>query len=145
MIRTISFHIRGLGDWSNVFNLIAKEHVDVALYIDGPYGNPMIDIWGNRFSNFLLIAGGIGITPVRSILRRLIDQAHRGRFIHCLHFAWVCQTKESVDLFPELYQDTNEENVLVARKLFLTKGSKEDVDQINRKKTKLHFECQSEY
>jgi hypothetical protein len=30
------------------------------MYLDGPYGQPAIDLDGKRFKLFILIAGGIG-------------------------------------------------------------------------------------
>ena len=44
---------------------------------DGAYGSPGIDIDGGRYKSFLLVSGGIGITPMQA--------KTRGRFLqHCL-------------------------------------------------------------
>ena len=35
------------------------------MWVDGPYGEPMIDTEGSMYKMFLLISGGIGITPIQ--------------------------------------------------------------------------------
>ena len=37
----------------------------VPAYFEGPYGSPAADLLGSRHTLFLLISGGIGITPVQ--------------------------------------------------------------------------------
>lgn len=47
--------------------------------IDGPYGEPMIDIEGDRYLHVLLVAGGVGATFVNSYWASLQHQHRRGR------------------------------------------------------------------
>jgi ferredoxin-NADP reductase len=41
--------------------------------MDGPYGNPAIDIDGDKYKIFMMISGGIGITPMQSITNELLE------------------------------------------------------------------------
>ena len=51
----------------------------VQVYVEGPYGSPMIDVHGPRYKCFVVIAGGIGWTFLRSWRRQLLQDARRGR------------------------------------------------------------------
>ena len=42
-----------------LYDLSANTKV-VKIYIDGPYGAPIIDIDGDRYKMFILMSGGIG-------------------------------------------------------------------------------------
>lgn len=60
------FTIRGVGDFSElVAGLKPGRHV----FLDGPHGAFSLD--GLAFDRFVLIAGGVGITPMLSMLRTL--------------------------------------------------------------------------
>ena len=68
----MEFTIKALGDFSELLiGLRPGRHI----YLDGPYGRFTID--GLRASGFVFIAGGIGITPMLSILRTLADRGDR--------------------------------------------------------------------
>jgi predicted ferric reductase len=61
--------IRNLGDFtSNIHKVLAGQRV----YLDGPYGAFTI---GNPADMHVLIAGGIGITPMMSMIRTLADRS----------------------------------------------------------------------
>ncbi len=42
-----------------------------------------------RYKVFLLVSGGIGISPMQSIATELLEQQRRGRKIHRIYFVWV--------------------------------------------------------
>lgn len=58
--------------WTYKLRLLAEsgnmENLDV--YTDGPYGMPAVR-WGETAGDVLLVAGGIGITPVVALLADL--------------------------------------------------------------------------
>jgi predicted ferric reductase len=63
--------IRNLGDFtSNIPNVVAGQRV----YLDGPYGAFTI---GNPADMHVLIAGGIGVTPMMSMIRTLADRSDK--------------------------------------------------------------------
>ncbi len=66
----LSFTIKELGDFTaSIKNLTKGQRV----YVDGPYGAFSIDRHPNA-QGFVFIAGGIGITPMISMLRTLADR-----------------------------------------------------------------------
>lgn len=70
---TVEFAIKNLGDWSGqVVPTLAPGH---RVWIDGPSGGFTPEITSPR--GLVLIAGGIGIAPMRSVLLTLRDSGHR--------------------------------------------------------------------
>jgi predicted ferric reductase len=67
----VEMSIRNLGDFTSA---IHKVPVGKRVYLDGPYGAFTIS---NPADLHVLIAGGIGITPMMSIIRTLADRADR--------------------------------------------------------------------
>lgn len=74
--------------------------MDVALpvLVHGPAGSVTLDWTGDRYGAFLIIGGGIGITPMVSFFRLLADQARRGRPLESVRLIYatrdVAQAKE---------------------------------------------------
>src|SRR4051812_737085 len=65
----VEMTIRNLGDFTST---IVTVPVGQRVYLDGPYGAFTID--RNPADMHVLIAGGVGITPMMSILRTLADR-----------------------------------------------------------------------
>lgn len=63
------FTIKALGDFSE---LLAGLRPGRRIFLDGPYGRFTTE--GLRSDGFVLIAGGVGVTPMLSILRTLADR-----------------------------------------------------------------------
>jgi predicted ferric reductase len=64
----VEMSIRNLGDFTSA---IYKVPVGQRVYLDGPYGAFTI---GNPADMHVLIAGGVGITPMMSMIRTLADR-----------------------------------------------------------------------
>jgi predicted ferric reductase len=64
----VEMSIRNLGDFTSA---IHKVPVGQRVYLDGPYGAFTI---GNPADMHVLIAGGVGITPMMSMIRTLADR-----------------------------------------------------------------------
>jgi predicted ferric reductase len=69
----LEFTIKALGDWSREF--VPKLAPGTRLWVDGPYGAFSCD--RARATGCVFIAGGIGITPLLSMLRTLRDRGDR--------------------------------------------------------------------
>lgn len=68
--RRIEFAIRDLGDWSG--RRVPQLAVGSRVYLNGPFGGLSIDREPGQ--GFVLIAGGIGITPLRSMILTMKDR-----------------------------------------------------------------------
>jgi predicted ferric reductase len=62
------FTIKGIGDFSD---LVAGLRPGRSVFLDGPHGSFTLD--GLTSDRFVFIAGGVGITPMLSMLRTLAD------------------------------------------------------------------------
>jgi hypothetical protein len=52
---------------------------------------PQIDIESQKYSMFLLISGGIGVTPMQSLCNQLFNEHKRGRRLDLVWFVWSCR------------------------------------------------------
>ncbi len=68
----VEMTIRNLGDFTGT---VHKVPVGQRVYLDGPYGAFTID--RNPADMHVLVAGGVGITPMVSIIRTLADRGDR--------------------------------------------------------------------
>ncbi len=92
----MTFHIRALGGWTKSLVRSLKDTeasgsgsaVRLPIYVDGPFGSVGLDIDGSTYKSFLLVGGGIGVTPLRSIWGELLDQGARGRPLSKVHLLW---------------------------------------------------------
>eukprot|EP00808_Paulinella_micropora_P027405 g20485.t1 len=94
--------IRALGNWTRRLHDLAKQHREqpdftTTVLIEGPCGEPSIDVWGQRYKEFLFVSGGIGITPMQSMCSELIAQMHRGRPLKSVWFVWSVRDRYMVD------------------------------------------------
>ncbi len=67
---TIQFTIRDLGDWSG--RTVPKLDVGAKVWVDGPYGVFSVD--HEQAQGFVLLGGGVGITPMRSIILTMVQR-----------------------------------------------------------------------
>lgn len=68
----VQMTIKELGDFTSVIGTVKPG---TRAYLDGPYGTFSID--GHPAPGYVFIAGGVGITPVISILRTMADRNDR--------------------------------------------------------------------
>jgi predicted ferric reductase len=71
--RSLEFSIKALGDWSG--RLVPALRPGARVWVDGPFGALTPDRVAAQ--GLALVAGGIGITPMRSILLTLRDRGDR--------------------------------------------------------------------
>ena len=66
----LSFTIKELGDFTARIKQMSQNQ---RVFVDGPYGSFSID-YHPHSKEYVFIAGGIGITPMMSMLRTLVDR-----------------------------------------------------------------------
>lgn len=86
----------------------------VHVLLEGPYGGLSMNLWDDddpyRYPVVILIAGGIGVTPIRSITRQLLhdneqqQQRHAGRhrFRRIIRVVWAVRDMALVEALPLL-------------------------------------------
>ncbi|EGZ08259.1 hypothetical protein PHYSODRAFT_527207 [Phytophthora sojae] len=102
----VTFHIKALGDWTYKLQSMVTAvsgGADVTapfdILVDGPYGSVSIDIESPAtYSHFVLFSGGIGVTPMRSIVNWLHHDVHHGgrSGVERVHFVWSVRDRDMV-------------------------------------------------
>ncbi len=89
---SLQFTIRCSGDWTA---LISNLKPGDSAIIDGPYGRFSYGFL-NEFNEYIMIAGGIGITPMLSMLRYMADRDNTKK----VTLIWSNRTREDV-VYPD--------------------------------------------
>ncbi|KAJ2746465.1 hypothetical protein GGI20_001308 [Coemansia sp. BCRC 34301] len=82
------------------------------IMVDGPYGAPTQQVFD--YEHIVLIAGGIGVTPMSSVLKSLYYQltnAQHQRRIVKVYFLWVCRDIQALEWFQDLLVALDEEDI----------------------------------
>ncbi|KAG7395461.1 hypothetical protein PHYBOEH_003724 [Phytophthora boehmeriae] len=115
----VTFHIKASGDWteklqaavSKTENLSDEAPFDILL--DGPYGSLSIDIeTPGTYSHFVLFSGGIGVTPMRSIVNWLHYEHYslnRSDVKH-VRFVWSVATRDAIQALMDIKSPNADEN-----------------------------------
>ncbi|KAL4441149.1 hypothetical protein ABPG74_002099 [Tetrahymena malaccensis] len=130
------FYVKSLGNWtSDLYDIAGKpgQPTSYKAYLDGPYGSHSISIDGDKYQNFLMISGGIGVTPIISTAKELLSEIDDGRPVKNLHFIWTGRDSaliegvfEPGDLKSLLYQE--EVNILQTFYHYSAEGDKKISD-----------------
>lgn len=148
------FHVKsmGKGTWSDRLNKLARKleddgsctegnssfgsldskfavkfHNVLSLRIDGPYGNNYL---GNKKTtqHFYFLAGGIGITPIVSIIKSLIRDHTKFSEMISIHLLWVVKSADELLWFGSFLQEFNYHSeygkIKLKYKLFVTGNDK---------------------
>jgi predicted ferric reductase len=69
---TVEFTVRHIGDYTRTLGRLSPG---ARVFLDGPHGSFSVD--HTRATGLVLLAGGVGITPMMSMLRTLADRGDR--------------------------------------------------------------------
>lgn len=105
----LSFTIKELGDFTARVKTLSEGQ---RVYVDGPYGAFSIDRHPQA-QEFIFIAGGIGITPIMSMLRTLADRGDKRR----LTLIYANKTLATATFFEELEELSQRLNLKVVHVL----------------------------
>ncbi|KAI8325800.1 hypothetical protein GQ54DRAFT_254126 [Martensiomyces pterosporus] len=93
------------------------------IMVDGPYGAPTQQVF--NYECMILIGGGIGVTPMSSVLKSLYYQLvapESMRKARKVYFLWVCRDVQSLEWFQDLLTALDEEDIgdLLETRTYLT-------------------------
>lgn len=124
---TITFCTKNIGkdSWTGrLFNL-ARDYTLInnkKVYIQGPYGNLSIDYKNNNYENIFIVAGGIGITPLISILDDINNLCEKQKLskLKRVRIFWIMKDISLFDSFKKYFIDLNKE--IFKFKIYTTKN-----------------------
>jgi predicted ferric reductase len=94
----VTMHTKAIGGWTRKLMELAKKEPKVNILIEGPYGKLAVDINDtNRYKTVVLIAGGIGVTPLMSVANDLLQQVQTGREMKKIQFVWTVRSLDIVE------------------------------------------------
>jgi predicted ferric reductase len=104
---------------------------DLVIKVEGPIGAP-----SQGYSNFpivVLVAAGIGVTPMISVLKELLDKPGKMKRVF---FYWTVRDRESFewfgslmqDIYDEAYDHNEEHHIVMHIRPFLTSARQDDQD-----------------
>ncbi|KAJ2690380.1 hypothetical protein IWW39_000779 [Coemansia spiralis] len=82
------------------------------IMVDGPYCAPAQHVFD--YSCVILVAGGIGVTPMSSVLKSLFYQLTSGPHlckVRKMHFLWVCRDVQALEWFQDLLAALDAEDI----------------------------------
>jgi len=88
---TVTVHIRSAGDWTRaLFSAVKANSHPIELRFDGAYGAPTQLHRVQAFKRIVLVAAGVGVTPMASVLRTIHLCKRDGKCkIKKLYFFWL--------------------------------------------------------
>jgi predicted ferric reductase len=119
---SLQFVIRSLGDWTSKINRLKAGE---SILIDGPYGL-FTHIVTSKREPIIMVAGGIGITPMLSMIRYMADVDDQRRIL----LIWSNKTKGHI-VFPEEFRNLKHRLQNFRINHVITSGSG-DVDEKGR-------------
>jgi len=95
-----TFHIKNMGPGTftgALHEYFAAKKTDARVNIDGPYGRSAVRF--EEYESVLLLAGGVGVTPMAAILDDLYEKCkggHKPPKLERVTFCWSVQTKDTI-------------------------------------------------
>eukprot|EP00484_Ammonia_sp_Unknown_P017965 CAMPEP_0197024074 /NCGR_PEP_ID=MMETSP1384-20130603/4725_1 /TAXON_ID=29189 /ORGANISM="Ammonia sp." /LENGTH=886 /DNA_ID=CAMNT_0042452409 /DNA_START=72 /DNA_END=2732 /DNA_ORIENTATION=- len=113
--------------WSSLLHVLAQRgsnneigNHEVEIHVDGPYGKPFVY---DGYSRIMLVAGGIGITPLHSIFSTLLARSMKyagndaqGNVLPSVDLVWVCRDSAMFSMFTATWRHYEEHNPSINNK-----------------------------
>lgn len=103
---SIEIHVKDGGHGAGSHHAVHEAKVGDIVFGRGPYGSCVYDHTG--LGEIVLVAGGMGITPLKSILEEAIAQNHP----HKIHLFWSAKEVEDLYLQSHFFTLKNKYNLL---------------------------------
>ena len=114
---TLVFCAKNLGknSWSDRLFNIVNNNVNILtnrkIYVQGPYGHLSVNYKNEKYKNIIIIAGGIGITPMISILEDINKSYTNNELSHIkkVYFYWIITHMSLYDAFKKYFTNLNKD------------------------------------
>jgi predicted ferric reductase len=125
---TITFCAKNVGNHSwtgRLFDVVNDNKIDILenkkIFIQGPYGHISVNYKNNKYETIIIIAGGIGITPLISILQDINLLYNKKKLISLkkIYFYWIISHISLYDAFKKYFVKLN--TSLFEVKIYTTK------------------------
>jgi len=128
--KEIEIHVRPAGDWTSRLKTLVESNKQIWVRVDGPYGH--LNLNYRRYEHILLVAGGVGITPVIGFLKTIYfnPKLVQSR-IRNVTTIWAIRAEAEASLFSEEFESMhriakiNGEMPLLDLRIHLTTATEE--------------------
>ncbi|CAL8138759.1 unnamed protein product [Prunus armeniaca] len=140
---TISIMIKSEGSWTSSLSHMIQTRQEsdgdrtkyIPIAVEGPYGTVSMDFL--RYDSLLVVSGGIGITPVLSIIQELSSSQNRGinKFLPRMQLIYVVKKSQDICLLNSispLIFGQPAEKCLLKVKVFVTQEEQSDATHLCR-------------
>jgi NAD(P)H-flavin reductase len=110
----VSFHIKDMGEgtWTGQLAALARTQVMTEVRVDGPYGR--LGAFSDKRA-LVLVAGGIGITPLHSVFAEVYEVAARVKSAQCgsiehVVLLWAGRSDSTFCLFAPTFHKVSQRN-----------------------------------
>ena len=133
---TLSFCAKdnGKNSWTHKLKNVINEHnmlSESKIYIQGPYGTNFSKYYrNNKYGNIILFCGGIGITPLISIIKDLNSKIKSNNLnkLKKVNFIWIVNNQYLIRSFEKYFMNlSNKINI----NIYITGHDLEYADDIN--------------
>ncbi|KNC97288.1 uncharacterized protein SPPG_07217 [Spizellomyces punctatus DAOM BR117] len=111
--------LRNVGSFTRRLTQVGASQEKLKVRIDGPYGK--WDLVAKNYNLIVLVAGGIGATPILSVLLTVLRKSSKTGFNRKVEFIWAVQTENQIMWFAD---ELAQASALGARiRIFVTQTS----------------------
>ncbi|CAH1760651.1 18774_t:CDS:2 [Entrophospora sp. SA101] len=119
-----TIHLKTIGKFTNLlFDRASREsyvmNPTLKISIEGPYGKSSVQFMD--YDTVILFSGGIGVTPMISILRNLVDRLVSGMTIatNTIYFVWAVPNLDSYHWFSTELQEIQDKFNIIANNSYI--------------------------
>lgn len=132
---TFTIHVKNMGrvgerSWTSKLNDLARKYEGtdkaktLSIACEGPYGSMTIDPF--QFKISILVGGGIGVTPMMSILNKLHDMCVKEQktIVEKMYLVWTVPNAECLEWF-RCELEAFVQNTKIALQIYITRKAPE--------------------
>jgi len=127
-----TFHIKDMGQrqFTGKLHALALQELPISVRVDGPYGHPGVYVHDD-FEHVVLVAGGIGVTPIAAMLGDILDRIDAGCEYTAMAEEASGSEKNTTDKHLRIKEGSSSSDGLSDLEERLVDGSHSDADDEN--------------